>query len=254
MNKKHFQGKHGVFLVFVCVLIVFFLILSVSSVVGIFNKIKEGKYIGQTKNTITVSDTGEIYAKPDLAIVSFSVITEDETVAQAIERNTERMNKVIDFIKLEGVDSDDLKTINFSIYPRYEWQGDEEKTRVLVGYEVRQTLEVKIRNMDKIGDIIQGGTDNGANGVGNLYFTIDDQDELKEQAREEAISKAQAKAKELASQLGVELLRISNFSESSYLPRFYALEESMGMGGGGPNIETGESVVRVTVSITYEIN
>jgi len=81
--------------------------------------------------------------------------------------------------------------------------------------------------------------------------------ELKKQARAEAINKAKTKARELASQLGVRLVRITNFSESGVvpIPRYFALEEAAGMGGGEiPQIETGENKISVTVTITYEIN
>jgi len=244
---------------------VFLFVLIMSTVVGIQNKIKEGKYIGQeieAKNTITVFDTGEIYAKPDLALTTFSVITEAKTVTEAMSQNTEKMNSVINFVKEQGVENKDLKTTSFNIYPRYEYH---EKAgippipagkRVLAGYEVRQSLQVKIRDMEKIGDIIQGATDAGANQIGNLQFTIDKQDELKKQAREQAIEKAKAKAKELASQLGVSLVRITNFSESSVYPPFFGFDEAaMGKGGGEAlQIETGENKIEVTVYITYEIN
>lgn len=248
--------------ILIVVLIVLFIVLTVSIAVGIQNKIKEGKYIGQeikAKNTITVSDTGEIFAKPDLALTTFSVITEAKTVTEALSKNTEKMNAVIDFVKKQGVEDKDLKTTSFNIYPRYEWYDKEiyppSGKRVLAGYEVQQSLEVKIRNMAKIGDIIQGATDAGANEVGNLQFTIDKQDELKKQAREQAIQKAKTKAKELANLLGVNLVRITNFSESSVVPYYYyGLEKAAAVGGGeAPQIETGENKISVTVSVTYEI-
>ena len=129
---------------------------------------------------------------------------------------------------------------------------------MLVGYEVTQSLEVKIRDMAKIGDILQGATDAGANQVGDLQLTVDKQDELKKQAREEAIKKAKARAQELASQLGIKLVRIVNFSEGVSVPYYYdyALKEAAGMGGEtapSPQIETGENKISVTVTITYEI-
>jgi len=213
----------------------------------------------ETENTITVTETGTVYAKPDLAIATASVTNEAETVAEALSTNTENMNAIIDAMKEEGVEEKDLKTTTFNIYPRYEWREASQYyptgERILVGYEVRQSLQIKIRDMEKIGQIIQEATDAGANQIGNLQFTIDDQDELKNQARGEAISKAKTKAEELADQLEVKLVRISNFSEGSVSPVYYALEkaEAVGMGGGEPQIETGESKIEVTVFITYDI-
>ncbi len=231
--------------------------------VEIINNIKEGEYIGQdieSRNTITVSDSGEIYAKPDLALVTFSVITEAKTVEEAMSKNTEKMNSVIEFVKGEGIEEKDIKTTSFNLYPRYEYHRIEnypyppEGKRVLVGYEVRQSLEVKIRDFSKIGKIIQGATEKGANQVSELQFTIDKEDELKSRARAQAIEKAKAKAKELAKQLGVRLVKITHFTESSVLPRPYFLEKApAGMGGETPQIEPGENKIEVNVSITYEI-
>jgi len=217
-----------------------------------------------TGNTITVFDTGEIYAKPDLALSTFSVVTGAKTVGEAMNENAKKMNDIIYFIKEQGVEEKDLKTTNFSLYPRYEYQKVETEIypyppgkRVLVGYEVTQSLEAKIRDMAKIGEIIEGATGKGANQVGDLQFVIDKQDELKTQARTQAIEKAKAKAEELASQLRVKLIRITNFSESSVTPYYYNLEKAAvpsGIGGGElPQIETGENKITVTVTITYEI-
>ncbi len=261
--------KHKVRFALGIVLIIFLLALTVSTIVGVQNKIKQGKYIGQdivAKNTITVSGTGEVYAKPDLALTSFSVRNEAKTVAEAMTENTAKMNAVIDFMKEQGVEDKDLKTTSFNIYPLYEWQKASteiwpppEGTRILVGYEITQSLQVKIRDLDKIGDIIQGAADSGANQIGSLQFTIDDQDELKKQAREEAIEEAKEKARELASQLAVQLVRITSFSESGVAPRFSyydtAMKEAIGSAEApAPQIETGENKIEVSVSITFEIN
>jgi uncharacterized protein YggE len=265
-NFKNLKEKNKIlFTGLLIILAVFLLALTVSTIVGTQNKIKEGKYIGQeieTRNTITVSGKGEVYAKPDLALTTFSVVTDKKTVAEAISENAKKMNAVIDFIKKQGVEDKDLKTVNFNISPRYEWydvtQFYPQGRRVLVGYEVQQSLEVKIRDMDKIGSIIQGATDSGANEVGDLQFTIDNQDELKKQAGGEAIEKAKNKAEELASQLGVRLVRITNFSESGVVPYYGLMKEAVGMGGSeeaaAPAIETGENKIEVDVTITYEIN
>jgi len=262
--KKINQNEKNIFLVIIGA---FFVVLILFFGVSIQNKIKEGKYIGQeieSKNTISVSGTGEVYAKPDLAIINFAIENEAKTVAEAMSENTKKMNEIINSLKNEGIDEKDLKTLNFNIYPRYEWHDElitkDNSRRVLVGYEVSQSLQVKIRNMEQIGEIIREAANAGANQIGNLQFTIDNQDEFEKQAREKAINEATEKAKELASQLGIDLVRIVNFNESSSRPSIYNLAKSsydiMSAGGieEASQVETGENKIEMTVNITYEIN
>lgn len=243
---------------FFCLLTLFLAIFSVSTAVDVYTKVKA---VRVHTNPITVSATGEIYAKPDLALTNFSVVNEAKTVDEAMAENTEKMNDVINAVKGQGVEDKDLKTVSFNIYPRYEWyeisQIYPQGKRVLVGYEVRQSLQVKIRNMEKIGSIIQAATDAGANEVGDLQLTIDKEDELKKEARGQAIEKAKTKAKELSGQLGVKIGKIVNFSEDTVLA-YYGLSKMeavpLGMGGGEVSqIATGENKIEVRVSITYEI-
>ena len=235
------------------ILALFLVVLAVSTVIDINDKLKE------TESVITVQGTGEVYAKPDLALTTFSVAVEAASVTEALTENTERMNTIIAAVKNEGVEEKDLKTTSFNIYPRYEWRNQTlyypSGERVLVGYEVHQSLQVKIRDMGKVGVIIQAATESGANEVGSLQFTIEEQDELKSQAREEAISEAKEKAEELAFQLGVKLVGVSSFNESGYVPLYSVAERMEGIGGagGGPTIETGENKIEVTVNITYKI-
>ena len=98
--------------VFLAVLIIFAAALTVSTIVGIQNKIKEGRYIGQeieTKNTLVVSGRGEVYGKPDLGLISFAVSSEAKTVAEAMAQNSQKMNAVIAFVKNQGIEDKDLK-------------------------------------------------------------------------------------------------------------------------------------------------
>ena len=245
-----------------------FVFLTILTGVEIINKIKEGKYIGQgiaPRETITVTATGEVFAKPDLATVSISVKEEAETVTEAIRKNTEKMNATISFLKESGVEEKDIKTTRFNIYPRYEYIRDWEiyppnpsGKRTLVGYEVSQSLQIKIRDMAKIGTLLKGVTDQGINEIGSLQFTIDKEEEFKILARNEAIKKAKDKAEALASQLGVSLIKIIDFQEGNAYSRFYGMEKTiLDMGGGDtviPEIEVGENTIEVNVTITYAIN
>src|SRR3989338_1595971 len=163
-------------------------------------------------NTITISAEGKVDAVPDVARVDFSVIAQGKTPKEVQRQVSEKMNKIVDFIKEQGVDAKDIKTLNISVNPRYYYSYDypripcplmdevypsssspiscPPKSPVIIGYEASQTLDVKIRELDNAGDIIDGAVENGATQVGGINFSIDDPDELKAQAREQAFRKA----------------------------------------------------------------
>ena len=262
LNKILTSSKNILF----TVMSVFFVFVIIFVFVLTLNKIEQGRYIGQefeAKNTITVSGKGEIFAKPDLAMVNFSVVSEAKTVDLAMIDNTEKMNSIINFMKENGIEDRDLRTIAFRVNSRYEWHNGEVfprqgGKRVLVGYEVHQSLEVRIRDMDKIGTVIQGGTDFGANKVGTLRFTIDNREELENKARGEAIKEAKEKAKILSSQLGVRMDKIIDFREVNRHRSFDRLfREELAIEQMdfelAPEIEVGENKIQVIIEITYQI-
>lgn len=209
--------------------------------------VEKGGYSGEERS-ITVSAEGEAFGKPDVAIIRISVKTENETVDKALEENNRKANSVINFLKEETIEEKDIKTVSFNIYPRYDY--DEERNRSLRGYEVFQSLEVKIRDIAKAGSIVEGATEAGANQIGGLVFSIENEEELKAQAREEAIRKAKEKAEEITSRLGVKIERILSFSESSS-GRLY--REAADLGYSSLQLEPGENKIVTNVSIVFEI-
>lgn len=240
------------------ILIILLIALTVFTGVIIRNKLEQGRHIGKEENTITVSGQGKVYVKPDLSVVNFSVITEKDTVDQALQVNKEKMNRVIAHLKDQGIEKKDLKTTIFDLQPRYEWHQEEtsrkEGKRKLVGYEVTQELQVKIRELDTVGEVIQEATDAGANKVGNIQFTLENREEFKKKARKKAIEQAKSKAEEISSQLEVELVKIVNFSEDFYTPRPYSGVVKERAAGGAPEVEPGQNKVEVNLSITYKID
>ncbi len=236
--------------VFLAVLVIFFAVKTI-------NEARSGKYIGKdiaSMNIVTVSGKGEVFVKPDIAKISVSVEKEAVSVLEAQNQATEAINKITAFLKESGVEDKDIKTTNYSIYPQYDYL---EKTgRVFRGYIVDQTLEVKIRKIDEAGKILAGVTQAGANQVGGISFTIDDEEAAKRDARQKAIADAKTKAEQLAKDLGVKFGHLISFSENggSYPYPVYK-SEALGMGGAepAPAVPTGENTVTVNVSLTYEI-
>ena len=111
---------------------IFFFFLIILVFVLTLNKIEQRRYIGQEfkqKSAITVSGRGEILTVADLAIVNFSVNSEKKTVKEAMAENIEKMNNIINFMKEQGIEERDLRTVAFRVNPRYEWHDDEGQNR-----------------------------------------------------------------------------------------------------------------------------
>ena len=143
-------------------------------------------------NQFSATASGRVFAKPDIANIMIGLKTEaKKTAAEAVKENTNKMNEVIGELKKIGVEEKDIKTTNYSLNPFYDWK---DGVQALKGYEVYQNVTVKVRDLNKIGEVIAKTTEKGANQVGGINFTIDDPEELPNEAREEAIAKAKARA------------------------------------------------------------
>ncbi|MDP3901872.1 MAG: SIMPL domain-containing protein [bacterium] len=207
--------------------------------------------------TIMVSAEGKAVATPDIAQVSFSVISEGVDPVKIQENNTQKINAAIDFVKDQGIKSDDIQTSQYNLYPRYEYDKERRQT-FISGYQLVQGVSLKIRDFSKISFILAGLPNLGVNEIGQLRFEVDDQDVYLNQARAEAFAKAYSKAKVMAKQNGVSIKRVVTFSESQgYYPPgpIYralggAVAEDMAM---APTIEPGSQELNVVISVTYEI-
>lgn len=213
------------------------------------------------EDRFSVNGSGTVYAKADIATLSVGLKTEVKpSAAEATKENTSKMNEILAVLRDLGIDSKDVKTSSYTLNPSYNWT--EKDGQKLVGYEVYQSVDLKIRDLDKIGDVIAKTTEKGANQVGSIQFTIDDEFELKNEARELAIEKAKEKAELIASQTGMKLGDIKGVYETAITPVFAydytnaRKEVMMSDSAGGisaPSIEAGQNEIKVEVTLTYEI-
>ncbi|WP_018689359.1 SIMPL domain-containing protein [Ahrensia kielensis] len=211
------------------------------------------------KPTISVTGNGTANVAPDMAIISMGVTKEAETAREALNANTEAMKKVLEEMQSAGIEARDLQTSDFSIQPQYVYpnnSNDEQKPRI-TGYVVRNSLSVRVRDLEKVGDVLDASVSLGVNDGGNLVFTNDNPDEVIKQARSNAVKDAIAKAKTLAEAAGVELGAIKTISEQAQndAPRPMAKMRSMEMVASSAPvpIAAGENSYDVTVNITFEI-
>jgi len=230
--------------------------------------LKQAKYVFGGPTNISVTGKGEIFAKPDIATFSFSVTAEEVDATTAQQKGAEAVNKVMEFLKEKGIEEKDIKTSNYSLQPKYEytqgictqWSCPPGKQN-LVGYTLNQSVEVKVRKTDTVGDIFTGITENGGMNVYGPTFTIDDDEKLKAEAREKAIADAKVKAEELATQLGVRLVRMTSYWENEnggYPMPMY--DKGMSYGGDAmerasvaPSIPSGENQIISNVTLNYEV-
>lgn len=251
--------------------VVLAMVLTLFVAVLTVNEIKKFGYIGgdvPPQGTISVSGKGEVFAVPDTAMVSFSVIEEADTSDAAQDAASERMSAVLTELESLGVAEEDIKTTSYMLNPRYEFRQKAcapgqfcppRGKRVLEGFELRQSVEVKVEDREVATDVVAALGDVGVQQIGQIRFTIDEPEELQAEARSLAIVDAKAKAKKLMDELGVSKGRIVSFNEQDRSPYpMYRQAATLGMSGDAessaePQLPAGENKFTSRVMITYEI-
>jgi uncharacterized protein YggE len=256
-------------------LLVFLAVLSVFYAVRILSEFRMFKNADMGFKSITLSGHGEVSAVPDLANVSFTIKKDAKTVKEAQEGVAVVEKASLDFLKENKVEEKDIKTINASFNPKYEYRYSSKGilpcteygcpprpgSNVIVGYEAYENITVKVRNTDDVGKIMQGLGGLGVSDLNGPNFSIDDEDALKAEAKKEAIDDARAKAKVLAKNLGVRLGDVMSFSDGTEYPQPMYYGKDMMMAEGDfratasvpASIPKGENTITSDVSITFEI-
>jgi len=202
--------------------------------------------------TLTVSADGVAYAEPDVALVSFGVSTRGRTPSAALEENSTAMQAVIDATKAAGVADVDIATTGFFINPVYGQQdanaGD--TPAPIVGYEVRNEITARIRDVSASGDTLDRVVSGGANTVTGVSFELSDPKAAEDEAIVAAINEARRKADVMATAAGVRIVRLLSVSTGT-------------AGGGGPQpymafrasvpIASGQRAVTMTATVAFEV-
>lgn len=221
-------------------------------------------------NVITVEGTGDVSVVPDVAQITFTVSESAKSVKEAQDLTTQKTDDAIAAMKKLGIAEKDVKTLSYNVSPKYEYSQPcppgvmctamMPSNPKIVGYDVSQTVEVKVRDTAKAGDALAALGSIGVQNISGPNFMVDDEDAAKAEARGKAIDDARAKAKVLAKQLGVGLGKVVSYSENGNgypQPMMYS---AVAKGGAvdasrevAPSLPTGENKTTVTVSVTYEI-
>lgn len=219
---------------------------------------------GQPLNTITVTGQGKSTATPDIAQVTFTVQENASTVQAAQDAATKRTNDALASLKAEGIAEADIKTLGYNVNPQYATPvcppgamcPQYINASKITGYQVSQTVQVKVRDTAKAGAILQNLGTLGVQNISGPDFMVDDPTKVQDEARGKAIDDARTKAETLASQLHVRLGKVVSYNENGGgypVPMYATAGKSAAMDSAAPSLPAGTNETDVNVSVTYEI-
>ena len=206
--------------------------------------------------TIVVTGIGDVKAKPDMAVINSGVLTEAPTARDALAKNNSAMSSVIDALKKAGIAEQDIQTSNFSVSPQYPpYQPNQTQAPRISGYQVSNQVSVRVKNLAKLGAILDGLVQVGANQINGISFDIDQPKQLQNDARKLAVADARAKAELYAAAAHVSLGRVLQISEANIAvgpqPMAYAMDKVSAQ--REVPIAAGQQTLTANVSIVYEI-
>jgi hypothetical protein len=205
------------------------------------------------ERTITVSASAEVAAEPDMARLSSGVASEAETAREALARNSSAMAKVIAGLKTAGVEAKDIQTSSFQVEPRYT-NPREGQAPVINGYRVSNQVDVRVRDLKRLGEIMDSLVSLGANQVSGLAFEVSQAETLKDEARKLAIANARRRAELFATAAGASVGEVLAISEETAHPgpRPYAMGRVAAMADAVP-VEAGSQMLEARVSVTWAL-
>jgi len=210
----------------------------------------------EANRQISVEGTGKVEAKPDIATINLGVQTGPQTSAKAAtDMLGQKFEAVVKTVKDKGVTTDDLKTMNVSVNPVYDYTNGQQN---LKGYEASESIEVKIRDLDSVGEVLAAATAQGVNQAGGINFAIDRPEALQEQAETKAITEARERGQRLAKALGATLGSVKTFvtdGNDSPRPMPYAAVSKEGDQATGiaPPVPAGTNTITAHVTVTFEL-
>lgn len=239
-----------------------FAAVAISSVTqGIAQEHKHGE--SMEKSTIVVTGRAELNVKPDIAIVNVGVLANASTAAQALAENSVKMNSLFETLKTQGVEDKDIRTSNLSVQPQYSqpqpgMRG--EFVPKIVGYNVTNTVTVKVRKINSLGGMLDLLIQNGANQVHGISFDVDQTEKLLDDARSQAVKDARRRAELYCEAESVKPGRIIHIQESGtsiptpqpmmgFAMRAMSADRAM-----SAPIAGGETELTVRVQVVFELD
>ena len=210
------------------------------------------------EHTISVSGTGTVTLKPDVADLHLGVLVSRSTVKAAQAEAAAAMTKVLAALKALGIDDKDVQTSNLSLQPTYDYQNGSNPPRI-TGFQMSNSVTVTIRDLTKLGDAIDNSLAAGATSVDGVNFRVNDQTAAESQARQAAMTEARAKADTLAASAGITITGVASIVETSApisVPMPYAAAGALAPTDSAKvatPIQVGTNDITITVNVVYLI-
>ena len=213
----------------------------------------------QDSGTISISGLGEVVAAPDTAFITSGVTTQGATAREALDANTKAMAELIETLKAAGIEARDIQTSGFSVNPNYVYSDARDANGYQLppkinGYQVYNTVNVRVREMAKLGSVLDKAVTVGANTINGVSFAVADPSPLYDEARKMAFSDARRKAELYATAAGEDLGELRNISESQGYsqPQPYMMRAVADAAAAPVPIEGGELTFQINVQVTWD--
>lgn len=204
--------------------------------------------------TISVTGSGQATIIPDIAYITIGVHTEGANVAEALTSNTQQSNNVSEGLTALGVDQKDIQTTAFNIYPQQQYGPMGEMLDIK--YMVDNSVYVTVRDLSKMGEILDTVVRSGANNINGIQFDTSDRSKAIDEARNKAVENAKAQAEELSAAAGAKLGQVHSLSVSSYSNPMQpvGMKSEASFSAGTVPVSAGQMLITVEVYATYQLD
>ena len=202
--------------------------------------------------SITVTGKGEVHKQPDMARVNIGVVTQEITAAEALNQNTEAVEKLMAALKAHKIADKDIQTSNFSISAQYDYDRSNQ-ARHLTGYQVMNQVRIAVRRIEDLGALLDRVVTAGANQINQVTFEIDEAESLRDTARQMAIRDARRKAALYAKEAQVRLGPVLKIVEAGGIVPVQPFGIAMAQEARAVPIAPGELTIRQEVRVTFAI-
>jgi len=238
----------------ICISAVLLIVLAAGCTVAsseqAFSKSVMQQSTDNTPRTVQVSGIGEIQVEPDTAVINLGVQTQEKTAEDTLQKNNIKMQALIDTLKKAKIPSEDIQTQTIRLSPRYE-MNDTNNGRTLVGYTASNSVEVRTKDLESLGTLLDQAVKAGANTIESINFEISNSGNALDQVREAAVKDAQHKAEELASLTGTTLGSVLEIQESSSTPGPIVRQIEAPVQAAAVPVSPGTQSITVQVQVTW---